>query len=99
MVAKGNVTIASFAHSFALPVFSALALMFVQPGWAACSGPVADGGARLRLAAAGPEGDVGLTFLGHASFLIESPQGVRIVTDYNDMIRAPVTPDIGTMNT
>src|SRR5881394_789595 len=45
-----------------------------------------------------PEGAVGLTFLGHASFLIESPAGVRIVTDYNDMIRAPVTPDIVTMN-
>ncbi|TMJ77224.1 MAG: MBL fold metallo-hydrolase, partial [Alphaproteobacteria bacterium] len=28
----------------------------------------------------------------------ESPQGVTIVTDYNDMIRAPVTPDIVTMN-
>ena len=100
--------IASFAHpfaSFALAGFSALgllALVFTQPGWAACTGPVADGGAdggaRLRLAAAGPEGGVGLTFLGHASFLIESPQGVRIVTDYNDMIRAPLVPDIVTMN-
>ena len=70
----------------------------VSPGWAACSGPVADGGARLRLASAGSESGVGLTFLGHASFLIESPGGVRIVTDYNDMARAPVTPDIVTMN-
>jgi L-ascorbate metabolism protein UlaG (beta-lactamase superfamily) len=59
---------------------------------------VADGGARLRLASAGAEGEVRLTFLGHASFLIESPQGVRIVTDYNGVIRAPVTPDIVTMN-
>jgi L-ascorbate metabolism protein UlaG (beta-lactamase superfamily) len=31
-----------------------------------------------------------------AGFLIESPGGVRIVTDYNDAIRAPVTPDIVT---
>ena len=76
----------------------ALALIAPVTGWAACSGPVADHGARLRLASAGPEGGVGLTFLGHASFLIESPQGVTIVTDYNDMIRAPVTPDIVTMN-
>src|SRR5207237_2056273 len=86
--------------SFALPVFVALALLalgFIRAAGAACTGPVADGGARLRLASVGPEG-VGLTFLGHASFLIESPQGVRIVTDYNDMIRAPVTPDIVTMN-
>jgi len=44
------------------------------------------------------ESAVAIGFLGHASFLIESPQGVKIVTDYNDMVRAPVTPDIVTMN-
>ena len=63
---------------------------------AACSGVVAGG--PLRLAAAGAEDTVSISFLGHASFLIESPGGVRIVTDYNDAIRAPVTPDIVTMN-
>ena len=63
---------------------------------AACTGVVAGG--PLRLAAAGSEEAVSITFLGHASFLIESPGGVRIVTDYNDAIRAPVTPDIVTMN-
>jgi L-ascorbate metabolism protein UlaG (beta-lactamase superfamily) len=63
---------------------------------AACTGVVA--GWPLRRAAAGAEEAVSITFLGHASFLIESPDGVRIVTDYNDMIRAPVTPDIVTMN-
>ena len=52
----------------------------------------------LRLAVAGSEEAVSITFLGHASFLIESPGGVRIVTDYNDAIRSPVTPDIVTMN-
>jgi L-ascorbate metabolism protein UlaG (beta-lactamase superfamily) len=41
---------------------------------------------------------VRLTFLGHATFLIESPQLVRIATDYNDYIRPPVMPDIVTMN-
>ena len=45
-----------------------------------------------------PPGNVGITFLGHASFLIESAGGVKIVTDYNDYVRAPVTPDIVTMN-
>jgi L-ascorbate metabolism protein UlaG (beta-lactamase superfamily) len=78
--------------------FLLVALSLAVPGWAACTGPVADQGVRLQFAAAGPEGGVGLTFLGHASFLIESPQGVKIVTDYNDLIRAPVTPDIVTMN-
>ncbi len=41
---------------------------------------------------------VRVTFVGHASFLIESPQLVRIVTDYNDYVRPPVLPDIVTMN-
>jgi L-ascorbate metabolism protein UlaG (beta-lactamase superfamily) len=39
-----------------------------------------------------------LTFVGHATFLIESPGGVRIATDYNDYVRPTVTPDIATMN-
>src|SRR5215468_9584812 len=41
---------------------------------------------------------VRLTFLGHATFLIESPQLVRIATDYNDYIKSPLLPDIVTMN-
>src|SRR5580700_1422003 len=41
---------------------------------------------------------VRLTFIGHATFLIESPQGVRIATDYNDYLRLPALPDIATMN-
>jgi L-ascorbate metabolism protein UlaG (beta-lactamase superfamily) len=39
-----------------------------------------------------------LTFVGHATWLIESPGGVKIATDYNDYIRPPVVPDIATMN-
>ena len=39
-----------------------------------------------------------LTYIGHATFLIESPQLVRIATDYNDYVRPPVLPDIATMN-
>lgn len=42
--------------------------------------------------------EVRLTFIGHATFLIESPQLVRIATDYNDYVRPPVLPDIVTMN-
>ena len=41
---------------------------------------------------------VRLTFVGHATFLIESPQLVRIATDYNDYVRPPILPDIITMN-
>lgn len=43
-------------------------------------------------------GQVALTFLGHASFLIESPGGVSIVTDYNDYVPVPRVPDVVTMN-
>jgi L-ascorbate metabolism protein UlaG (beta-lactamase superfamily) len=45
-----------------------------------------------------PQDEVGLTFVGHATFLIESPKGVRIATDYSDGSRPPVTPDVATMN-
>lgn len=41
---------------------------------------------------------VTLTFLGHASFEIESPRGVTIVTDYSDATRPARTPTIATMN-
>jgi L-ascorbate metabolism protein UlaG (beta-lactamase superfamily) len=41
---------------------------------------------------------VRITFVGHATFLIESPQLVRIATDYNDYVRPPILPDIITMN-
>lgn len=39
-----------------------------------------------------------LTYVGHSTFLIESPQRVRIATDYNDYVKPPVLPDIATMN-
>ena len=53
--------------------------------------------AALRLAELNAD-QVRLTFIGHATFLIESPQLVRIATDYNDYQKPPVRPDIVTMN-
>jgi L-ascorbate metabolism protein UlaG (beta-lactamase superfamily) len=53
--------------------------------------------ARYQPAALKP-GEVSLTYVGHSTFLIESPKGVRIATDYNDYVRPPVVPDIATMN-
>ena len=41
---------------------------------------------------------VRITFIGHATFLIESPRLVRIATDYNDYVKPPIMPDIVTMN-
>jgi L-ascorbate metabolism protein UlaG (beta-lactamase superfamily) len=76
----------------------AIATLIASAAQAACTGVVASRLGPTRLVAAVPEGAVSITFLGHSSFLIESPAGVRIVTDYNDAIRAPVTPDVVTMN-
>ena len=42
--------------------------------------------------------EVEITFIGHATFLIESARGVRVATDYNDYVRPPVIPEIATMN-
>jgi len=53
--------------------------------------------AAFRLAALEPD-QVRLSYIGHSTFLIESPQLVRIATDYNDYVRPPVLPDIVTMN-
>jgi L-ascorbate metabolism protein UlaG (beta-lactamase superfamily) len=67
-----------------------------------CPGLVADNRlpltpAAFRLAALDAD-QVRITYVGHATFLIESPQLVRIATDYNDYVRPPVLPDIITMN-
>ncbi len=39
-----------------------------------------------------------ITFIGHSTFLIESADGIKIATDYNDYVRPAVLPDIATMN-
>jgi L-ascorbate metabolism protein UlaG (beta-lactamase superfamily) len=57
----------------------------------------APGIVRVALDASSPAA-LDLTFLGHASFLLESPGGVSIVTDYNGYNRPLLTPDIVTMN-
>jgi L-ascorbate metabolism protein UlaG (beta-lactamase superfamily) len=53
--------------------------------------------AAFRRAALTPH-QVRITYLGHSSFLLESPQLVRIVTDYNGYNRPPMLPDVVTMN-
>ena len=44
------------------------------------------------------KGEVGLTYIGHSTFLIETAGGLKIATDYNDYVRPSVVPDIATMN-
>jgi L-ascorbate metabolism protein UlaG (beta-lactamase superfamily) len=53
--------------------------------------------AALRIAALERD-QVRISYVGHSTFLIESPQLVRIATDYNDYVRPAVLPDIATMN-
>lgn len=88
---------------FAWPAFLTFALALLatpataqerKPG---CLPDMSEAPARIMKAALS-EGEMKLTFVGHATFLIESPAGVKIETDYNDYVRAPVTPDIATMN-
>jgi L-ascorbate metabolism protein UlaG (beta-lactamase superfamily) len=87
----------------ALALATLLPPLLAAPGGAALASgcfPVASTEPRVHLAAADlPAGaTVRLTFLGHASFLIETAGGVRAVTDYNGYVGAPVTPEVVTMN-
>jgi L-ascorbate metabolism protein UlaG (beta-lactamase superfamily) len=52
--------------------------------------------AAFKTALAGDQ--VRITFIGHSTFLLESPKQVHIATDYNDYVRPSVLPDIITMN-
>ena len=52
-----------------------------------------------RVVPAALAGDqVRVSYIGHATFLIESPRLVRMATDYNNYVRPPMLPDIVTMN-
>lgn len=98
-----------FAALLATAIFAALAMAQTAPvpksaaadGAQNCPGLVAQqphaAPAAFNLVALNPD-QVRLTYIGHATFLIESPQRVRIATDYNDYVRPPVLPDIVTMN-
>lgn len=71
-----------------------------QPARAAeesCPGLVAHRRLPIVPAALAPD-EVQLTFVGHATFLVESPTGITVATDYNDYVRPSVTPVIATMN-
>ncbi len=82
---------------------AALGLFAATPAMASGCFPVADLKPRLIPAdfrqAALPDGATArLTFLGHASFLLETAGGATAVTDFNAYVGTPVAPDIVTMN-
>lgn len=80
-------------------IAAVLAIAFSPAAQAAeaCPGLVAKR-APLIVPAALRKAEVRITFIGHATFLIESPGGLRIATDYNDYVRPPAAPDVATMN-
>jgi L-ascorbate metabolism protein UlaG (beta-lactamase superfamily) len=71
---------------------------FIPAAWRLAAPNFAAGNPATFNLAALQSDQVRLTFIGHATFLIESPQLVRIATDYNDYVKSPVLPDIITMN-
>ncbi|MDR3536240.1 MAG: MBL fold metallo-hydrolase [Acetobacteraceae bacterium] len=75
-----------------------LALLLLVPrlAWAGCA-PISMNEPHVWLAGAADDA-VTITFLGHASFEIETPAGVRAVTDYNGVNIPEGPPDIATMN-
>lgn len=84
-------------------VAAVMAIVVGTPGRSAaadsepCMGLVSQRQFPVMRAAVGP-GEVGLTFIGHSTFLIETPGGVLAATDYNDYVRPSVIPDLVTMN-
>lgn len=89
-------------RSFATWVFAVLTLLPAPASAAGCF-PIAQAVPRVVPASfepvALPDGvTVRLTFLGHASFHIETRAGVTAITDYNGYNRAPTPPRIVTMN-
>src|ERR1700730_15066572 len=99
--------VSAVAVFFALPIVETAAFERVEAPSAKpemvenCPGLVARDNARVlpaALKAALDPDQVRLTYVGHSTFLIESPQLVRVATDYNDYVRPPVLPDIVTMN-
>jgi L-ascorbate metabolism protein UlaG (beta-lactamase superfamily) len=99
------------AAALSLLAFTSIADAQAQPAQAPapkpemmenCPGLVASRGPRLMPAsfklAALETDQVRITYVGHSTFLLESPKLVRIATDYNDYVKPSVLPDIVTMN-
>jgi L-ascorbate metabolism protein UlaG (beta-lactamase superfamily) len=102
----GRSTLAAFAVLMTLPLAPAGAQPAPAPAkpemMENCPGLVARGTPRpipasLNLAALAFD-QVRISYIGHSTFLVESPRGVKIATDYNDYVKPRGLPDIITMN-
>ena len=90
--------------AYVAPLFS-LGLAALAPGAAlgfgACQAFSERSGAPIipvRLESAPPAETLAITFIGHATFLIESPKGVDVATDYSGYIGGGHVPRVVTMN-
>ncbi|MBD8878043.1 MBL fold metallo-hydrolase [Roseibium polysiphoniae] len=72
---------------------------FMQPAAAVCQ-LVAENApfAPVRVKTALAPHEIQIRYIGHSTFEIETPQGVRVATDYNDSVRPAQPPTVATMN-
>lgn len=87
-------------HVLLKAVASILALsgLMIQPAFASCQ-LLADRGNSFPLIRASLQPDeVQIRYIGHSTFELTTPMGVRIATDYSDRYRPEQTPTIATMN-
>jgi L-ascorbate metabolism protein UlaG (beta-lactamase superfamily) len=86
----------SAAPAFAQPAPAKPEMMENCPGFVAQDHPRAMPAA-LRLAELASD-EARISYIGHSTFLLQSPRGVKIATDYNDYVKPRELPDIATMN-
>ena len=92
------VAAALFAYS-AVPVATQPAPPSAKPEMMLENCPGLISSRKPRVIPAALAGDqIRISYVGHATFLIESPRLVRMATDYNNYVRPPMLPDIVTMN-
>jgi L-ascorbate metabolism protein UlaG (beta-lactamase superfamily) len=102
LVRLSRMTLAALALFGALPAAAQISPPAAKPEMREnCPGLIAANRPRVMPAALqlalNPD-QVRITYSGHSTFQIESPQQVRIATDYNDYVRPLLLPDIATMN-
>lgn len=94
--------VGSLARRGLLVLFAFSAALASTAAFAACQLGMVEAPPRLWRAAlvadAAPPGTVRISFLGHSSFLIETPEAASAVTDYNGMNVSSFVPDIVSMN-
>jgi L-ascorbate metabolism protein UlaG (beta-lactamase superfamily) len=103
---RGQRLLAALAVLIALPLVPAAAQPAPAPNkpemMENCPGLIAGAPPRVvpaafSLAALAAD-EVRISYAGHSTFMIESPRGVKIATDYNDYVKPMAVPDIATMN-